>query len=159
MTEGLGLEQVVVGGRLAEPGSPQPIDAVMRLGYEPSSGLTVRLTEPPTAPMEPLDDYARKLMQTRRRGLVYPYELVPVLSGDGGAFVEHDLDESDDGPDRLVPVDRPPGQNRAGVVIGVVSTPERALPRRNHPSRRARRPDQGDGIDHGGRVPAAAGGD
>ena len=54
----------------------------MRLGYEAGRGLTMRLTEPPTAPMQPLDDYTRKLIQTRRRGLVYPYELVPLLSGD-----------------------------------------------------------------------------
>jgi len=83
--------------------------------------------------MQPLDDYTRKLIQTRRRGLVYPYELVPMLAGAGGTFVEHDLDDSDGGlaPDRggkLVPVDRPPGQNKAGVVIGVVSTPTERYP-------------------------------
>ena len=64
---------------------------------------------------------------------MYPYELVPVLSGGGGTFVEHDLDASNGGlaPDRadqLVPVDRPPGQNKAGVVIGVVSTPTERYP-------------------------------
>ena len=96
----------------------------MRLGFEPGRGLNVRLTPPPDAPMQPLDDYTRKLIQTRRRGLVYPYELVPMLAGDGGTFVEHDLD--DDG--RLVPVDRPPGQNRAGVVVGVVRTPTERYP-------------------------------
>jgi acetyl-CoA carboxylase carboxyltransferase component len=69
--------------------------------------------------MQPLDDYTRKLIQTRRRGLVYPYELVPMISGEGGTFVEHDLGA--DG--RLVPVDRPPGQNEAGVVVGIVRTP------------------------------------
>ena len=119
LTEGLGLEQVVVSGQLVLPGSDEPMEMVMRLGYEAGRGLTTRLTEPPTAPMQPLDDYTRKLIQTRRRGLVYPYELVPVLSGTGGSFVEHDLDDGG----RLVPVDRPPGQNRAGVVVGVVSTP------------------------------------
>jgi len=74
--------------------------------------------------MQPLDDYTRKLIQTRRRGLVYPYELVPMLAGPGGSFVEHDLD----GGGRLVPVERPPGQNRAGVVVGVVSTPTDRYP-------------------------------
>ena len=66
----------------------------MRIGYEPGRGLTVRFTDPPTAPMQPLDDYTRKRIQTRRRGLVYPYELLPLLQRDGGAFVEYDL-ESD----------------------------------------------------------------
>ena len=124
LTEGLGIEQVVVSGRLGVPGTAEPVETVMRLGYEPGRGLTVRLTEPSTEPMQPLDDYTRKLIQTRRRGLVYPYELVPMLRGEGGTFVEHDLDE--DG--RLVPVDRPAGQNRAGVVVGVVSTPTERYP-------------------------------
>ena len=124
LTEGLGLEQIVVSGQLAGPGSEEPVETVMRLGYEPGRGVTVRLTEPPTAPMQPLDDYTRKLIQTRRRGLVYPYELLPLLRGEGGTFVEHDLD--DDG--RLVPVDRPAGQNQAGVVVGVVSTPTERYP-------------------------------
>ena len=124
LTEGLGLEQVVVSGRLAVPESDEPVEAVMRLGYEAGRGLTVRLTDPPTEPMQPLDDYTRKLMQTRRRGLVYPYELVPMLRGEDGTFVEHDLDE--DG--RLVPVDRPAGENRAGVVVGVVRTPTERYP-------------------------------
>ena len=124
LTEGLGLEQVVVNARLQFPTSAQPVDAVMRLGYEPGHGLTVRITEQPAAPMQPLDDYTRKRIQTRRRGLVHPYELAPMLAGRGGSFVEHDLD--DDG--RLVPIEREPGRNRAGVVIGVVTTPSDAHP-------------------------------
>ncbi len=124
LTEGLGLEQVVVSGQLAAPGSHEPVETVMRLGYESSRGVTVRLTEPPTTPMQPLDDYTRKLIQTRRRGLVYPYELVPLLCGEGGSFVEHDLDAEG----RLVPVDRSPGQNQAGVILGVVSTPTDRYP-------------------------------
>ena len=56
--------------------------------------MTVRFTEPPDQPMLPLDDYTRKLIQTRRRGLVYPYELVPLLAGSGGTFVEYDLDDT-----------------------------------------------------------------
>ncbi len=124
LTEGLGLEQVVVSGRLQLPNSAEPVDAVMRLGYEPGHGLTVRITEPPTEPMQPLDDYTRKRIQTRRRGLVHPYELAPMLAGPGGSFVEHDLD----GQGQLVPIERPPGQNRAGVVVGVVTTPRDSYP-------------------------------
>ncbi len=46
LTEGLGLEQVVVSGSLASGGS-DPVEAVVRIGYEPGRGVTVRLTEPP----------------------------------------------------------------------------------------------------------------
>ena len=124
LTEGLGLEQVVVNARLQLPTSDEPVDAVLRLGYEPGHGLTVRITEPPTAPMQPLDDYTRKRIQTRRRGLVHPYELAPMLAGPRGTFVEHDLD--DEG--HLVPVRREPGSNEAGVVVGLVTTPCDAYP-------------------------------
>ena len=96
----------------------------MRLGYEAGRGLTVRLTEPPREPMQPLGDYDRRRLQTRRRGLVYPYDLVPLLSGDDGSFVEHDLDDEA----RLVPVERPPGENRSGIVVGLVSTPTARYP-------------------------------
>jgi acetyl/propionyl-CoA carboxylase alpha subunit/acetyl-CoA carboxylase carboxyltransferase component len=124
LTEGLGIEQVVVSGRLAAPRGGEPIEAVVRLGYEAGHGLTVRVTEPPKSPMQPLGDYDRRRLQTRRRGLVYPYELVPLLRGDDGTFVEYDLDE--DG--RLSPVDRKPGENSAGIVVGLVSTPTARYP-------------------------------
>src|SRR6185295_19002239 len=123
LTEGLGIEQVVVSGRLPSPDGGEPVETVMRLGFEPGRGFNVRLTAPPDGPMQPLDDYTRKLMQSRRRGLVYPYELVPMLAG-GGSFVEHDLDDTG----ALVPVDRPPGLNKAGVVVGIVSTPTARYP-------------------------------
>ena len=124
LTEGLGLEQVVVSGRLLLEGSSEPVEAVMRLGFEPGHGLTVRITPPPTAPMLPLDDLTRKRIQTRRRGLVYAYELAPMLAGPGGTFTEYDLD--DDGS--LRPIERAPGENKAGVVVGVVSSPARHEP-------------------------------
>ncbi|NND75098.1 MAG: ATP-grasp domain-containing protein [Ilumatobacter sp.] len=127
LTEGFGLEQVVVSGRLAaeDPQAP-PIEAVLRIAFEPGRGVTVRMTEPATEPMQPLDDYTRKVMQTRRRGLTYPYEVVPILAGPDGTWVEHDLDAGDG--DRLVPVDRPPGENEAGIVVGIVSTPTERHP-------------------------------
>jgi acetyl-CoA carboxylase carboxyltransferase component len=56
--------------------------------------------------------------------LVYPYEIVPLLIGPGGSFIEHDLDKSG----RLVPVDRPRGQNQAGIVAGLVRTPSASYP-------------------------------
>ena len=66
-------------------------------------------------------------MQARRRGSVHPAELVKVLAPERrdparsiprGEFVEHDLDA--DG--HLVPVDRAPAMNDAGIVVGVTSS-------------------------------------
>ena len=82
------------------------------------------MTDRPTEPMRPLDDYTQKVLRSRARGAVYPYELAPLLAGQGGSFVEHDLDDSR----RLVPVERPPGRNKAGIVAGLVSTPTARYP-------------------------------
>lgn len=137
LTEGLGLEQVVVSARVADPSSGDVADLVMRIGFEAGQGVTVRFTDPPTEPLAPIDDYARKLIATRRRGLTYPYEIVPMLTRQDGSFTEYDLDDVHDGGRQddvdggeaeLVAVDRPPGGNVAGIIVGVVSTPTERYP-------------------------------
>ncbi|MEJ7765342.1 MAG: carboxyl transferase domain-containing protein, partial [Acidimicrobiales bacterium] len=112
------------GGRTSPDGTGGVKELVVRLGYQAGTGLSVRLDDPPVAPMQPLDEYTRKVIEAQRRGAPYPYELVTMLAGAGGSFTEHDLDA--DG--RLVPVSRPPGGNQAGVVVGVVSTPTARYP-------------------------------
>ncbi len=120
LTNGLGIEQVLVQGRVTDPGSGDTADVVFRLGYQAGRGLTMQVTDPPTAPMQPLDDYTQKVLACRRRGTVYPYEIIPMLTTEAehgeGHFTELDLDG-----DRLVPVDRPAGHNEAGVVVGLVT--------------------------------------
>ncbi len=129
-TEGLGLEQVAVRARFELPGS-EPREAMVRMSRPPGQGFTLRVTEPPRTPLVSFDEVSRQIIKARRRGSVYPYELVPLLTQDRSApgtpdapagtargFVEYDLDE--DG--RLVVVDRPPGRNRAGIVVGTVTT-------------------------------------
>jgi acetyl/propionyl-CoA carboxylase alpha subunit/acetyl-CoA carboxylase carboxyltransferase component len=124
LTVGAGLEEVVLLARLQEEPGASPREVALRFSYRPGTGVGVNVTDRPTEPMRPLDDYTQKVLRSRARGTVYPYELAPLLAGPGGSFVEHDLDESG----RLVPVDRPPGRNRAGLVAGVVSTPTERYP-------------------------------
>ncbi len=124
MTEGLGLEEVLLCFGAAKKATGEVRDMALRFSYQPGAGAEVGLTEAPTEPLSPTDEYAQRVLAARRRGTVYPYELVRLLTGDRGEFLEHDLD--DDG--RLVPVDRPPGQNRAGIVAGVVRTPTEKHP-------------------------------
>ncbi len=123
MTEGLGFDQTVVQGRVAdEHGALHEV--VLRVRNQPGGGSSVRLEEPPTEPMRPLDEYTQKLVAARRRGAPYPYELAELLAGPGGSFVEHDLDA--DG--RMMPVDRAPGRNRAAIVVARVRTPTERYP-------------------------------
>ncbi len=117
LTVGAGIEEVAAQGRIVAPdGSVHP--AAVRFTYRAGSGVVASFGGPPTERLAPLDDYAQKVLRARRRGTTYPYELVPVLTGPGGEFVEHDLDDTG----ALVPVSRAPGGNKAGIVVGVATS-------------------------------------
>jgi acetyl/propionyl-CoA carboxylase alpha subunit/acetyl-CoA carboxylase carboxyltransferase component len=121
---GAGLEDITIKGRLREkPGAP-PRDVALSFTYRPGAGVVVRVSDPPTEPLRPLDGYAQAVQRSQARGAVYPYELVAQLVGQGGTFVEHDLDEHGE----LVAVQRPYGQNTAGLVVAVVTTPTPRYP-------------------------------
>jgi len=124
LTAGAGLEEIMVMARLAEHGSTEPKDVALVFSNRPAAGVGITVVDPPTQPLAPLDEYSQKVRRSRARGTVYPYEMVSLIAGPFGTFVEHDLDEAA----RLVPVDRPPGRNRAGIVAGVVSTPSASHP-------------------------------
>jgi len=128
-TEGLGLEQVMVQFKAAsQDGGVR--EQMLRMSRPPGAGLTVRVTDPPLEPLRELDSYTQKVIRARRRGTVYPYELIPLITrspdpgGALGTFAEYDLDESGS----PVPVDREPGLNTANLVLGVVSTPTMRYP-------------------------------
>jgi acetyl-CoA carboxylase carboxyltransferase component len=113
--------------RLLDPSSPddaEPRELMLRMSRPPGTGLTVRVTLPPNEPLRELDSYGQKVIGARRRGAVYPYELIPMLTrnpdrlGEPGTFTEYDLD-ADGNP---VVVQRAPGGNTANLVLGVVST-------------------------------------
>jgi acetyl/propionyl-CoA carboxylase alpha subunit/acetyl-CoA carboxylase carboxyltransferase component len=117
LTRGAGVEEVLVQGRIAAPDGRVHAAAV-RFSYQPGAGVVTAVTGPPTERLHPLDDYAQKVLRSRRRGTVYPYELVDLITREYGSFVEHDLDQHG----ALVPVTRPPGGNTAGVVVGLART-------------------------------------
>ncbi|NMI01780.1 biotin carboxylase N-terminal domain-containing protein [Pseudonocardia acidicola] len=132
-SEGLGLEQVMVQFRSVEAGgnlAGEPRELMLRMSRPPGAGLTMRVTDPPVGPLRELDAYAQKVIRARRRGAVYPFELVPLLTrspdrgGRPGTFTEYDLDDSG----APVPVDRAPGGNTANLVLGVVTTPTERYP-------------------------------
>jgi acetyl/propionyl-CoA carboxylase alpha subunit/acetyl-CoA carboxylase carboxyltransferase component len=124
MTVGAGLEEIMMLVRHKARPDAEPEEVALHFSYRPGAGVGLSVTEPSTEPIAPLDEYAQKVRRSRARGTVYPYEIVPMLTRGGGTFTEHDLDEAG----RLVPVDRPRGHNRAGIVAGVVSTPSARYP-------------------------------
>ena len=123
-TEGLGLEKVVIRSRIPDRETGELSDWVLEIS-NPGTGMVLRFRRPAETPLKPLREYAQKVVELRKRGLVHPFDIIRMLApprqdaqGDlpAGDFTEHDLDA--DG--RLVPVDRPPGENTANVVAGVV---------------------------------------
>jgi acetyl-CoA carboxylase carboxyltransferase component/biotin carboxyl carrier protein len=123
ITAGAGIDEVLAQGRVVTPdGTIVPIAG--KFFYRPGSGVQFTVGPPPTERLKPLDDYAQKVLRARRRGTVYPYELQAMVAGSGGTTVEYDLDDAG----RLVPVERAPGLNKAGIVVGVATTPTELYP-------------------------------
>ena len=124
ITHGVGLQEVTASGRVVQRPGAEPQAVSAKFQYRPGAGVMTTVSGPPTQRLHPLDDYAQKVLRSRRRGTVYPYELIPLLTHGVGEWVEHDLDAAG----QLVPVDRLPGGNRAGVVVGMVRTPTERYP-------------------------------
>ena len=116
LTDSAGIEEVLVHGTFRVGGDEVP--RAIRFHQQASGAVRADVGEPPAAELEPLGDYRGKVLRARRRGLVHPYELADQLAGDGGSLVELDLDG-----DRLVEVQRPYGQNTAGIICARVTTP------------------------------------
>ena len=89
-TEGLGLEQVMVQFKMAAPDGGVR-EQMLRMSRPPGAGLTLRVTDPPPEPLRELNAYTQKVIRARRRGTVYPYELIPLItrSPDPGGAPRH----------------------------------------------------------------------
>ncbi|MEE2703216.1 MAG: carboxyl transferase domain-containing protein [Myxococcota bacterium] len=134
----LGLERVVVRiARVTEGREDAPPERVEIVAQNPTGRrLEWMFRTPHGRRLAAATPYERRVAEARARGLVYPYEIVRLFTapappdwvGPGrptgpGHFVEYDLLG-----DGTVPVDRPPGRNSCGVVIGVINTPTRKHP-------------------------------
>ena len=129
----LGLEKTVVRMSLREPASGELADRVLHISNKAGTGLRIQFDDVSDQPVRPLTPYAQRVIQLRRLQLLYPYEIIRMLtpSRDNdqaefppGEFVEYDLDAEQ----RLGPVERPHGQNRANVVVGVIRNVTRKHP-------------------------------
>ena len=125
-TEGLGLEQVVVRAQIPNPATGELREMVVRISSPVGSGLLITFrAADKIRPLKSLTPYDQKVIRVRQRGMVYPYEIINMLTPAGedtraefppGDFVEYDFNSEG----RLVPVDRPYGQNRANIIVGLI---------------------------------------
>ena len=123
-TEGLGLEQLVVRARIPNPDTGVLRDMIVRISSPGGAGLLMTFRPAnKLQPIKPLSEYEQRVVRMRQRGLVYPYEIINMLTPapqdtraefPPGDFIEHDLDTEG----RLVPVERLPGKNKANIIVG-----------------------------------------
>jgi acetyl/propionyl-CoA carboxylase alpha subunit len=79
--EGLGLEQVVVRGRIPHPETGELRDMQVRISNPGGRGMLMTF-RPATKlqPLKPLREYDLKVVRMRQRGLIYPYEIIKMLT-------------------------------------------------------------------------------
>jgi len=126
-TVGLGLEEIRINAR-----SRSGERSVFRLSNPSGLGAEVRIEPPRAEPMALMSAYEQKVAKLRRRGLTHPYELPRLITPPIGSseLPRGEMQELDLDPDtgRLVPVDRPPGENDSNVIVGRVTSFPEAYP-------------------------------
>jgi acetyl-CoA carboxylase carboxyltransferase component len=139
-TRHLGLEKVVVRLHLLDreaPTLPARASEIV-ISNLTGSNMTIQAREPRRNQLSPTSEYERKVVESRRRRLVYPYEIVRMLTGSTAAsglgeqplppgdFEEYELAA---GSARAISVaGRPYGRNTCGIVFGVITTPTEKVP-------------------------------
>jgi acetyl/propionyl-CoA carboxylase alpha subunit/acetyl-CoA carboxylase carboxyltransferase component len=123
-TRHLGLEKIVI--RLSLRERPDGgVEQGCELVLEPTVGgrLDVAWRDPHDLPLQPATETERRIVQARRRGVVYPYEAIRLFSLDGAHFAEYDLAPGDGPPLAISVGDRAAGLNCCGIVFGLMTTP------------------------------------
>ncbi|HYB00800.1 MAG TPA: carboxyl transferase domain-containing protein [Ktedonobacteraceae bacterium] len=124
-TEGLGLERIVIHAKIPDPEAGELRSRMLHISNPGGRELVFRESGPIETPIATLSEYRQKIVQLRQRGLVYPYEIIEMLTPEPqathtrippGKFTEYDLNEDN----HLIPVDRPYGKNKAGIVVGII---------------------------------------
>ena len=135
-TRHLGLEKVLVRmnrlDREQPDAKPEPIELVIT---DTGEQLELDWRPPHSAPLAPTQEYERRVVAARRRRLIYPYEIVKMLTSEApdgsradGSFEEYELDPSSPTPRAVSVAGRPYGQNPSAVVFGLIRTPTEKVP-------------------------------
>ncbi len=116
----------MVHARIPDPATGELREMVVRISSPGDSGVLITFRPADKVqPIRPLPEYDQKVVRMRQRGFIYPYEIIKMLTPAPdqtraefpyGDFVEHDLDSAG----RLVPVNRPYGQNKANIIVGII---------------------------------------
>ncbi|MBN2551263.1 MAG: ATP-grasp domain-containing protein [Spirochaetales bacterium] len=131
----LGLERIVLYSRRPRAaGSGGGGAEEVELIFENISGtsFTVRGRHPSEEQLLPMDTYVARVVRARQRGVLYPYEIIKMLTRPGvpvkqplprGEFEEFDISiNKRTGRQSTFSVKgRPPGENTGNVVFGIIT--------------------------------------
>ena len=163
-TEGLGLDGITILGRVPGPDG-QPREGAVFLSKQPGRPVDVRFEEPQDTPIAPLSQYEQKVARLAQRGLVYPYELVrmltPARDAAPGAFPAWRLRRARHGRERGAAGAGPAalGREQGEHHRGCHPQLHRPPPRGSETRAAARRPEPGARLAGGAGVPPGAGRD
>ncbi len=143
-TRHLGLDKLVVHARTLDREAPEQAAREVEIAVSDITGSQMNLVwrEPRRGRLLPRSEYERKVVEARRRRLVYPYEIVRMLTGSAsganggerraglptGSFEEYDLDPEAEAPTPRSFSGRPYGVNSSSVVFGIIDTPTEKVP-------------------------------
>lgn len=144
-TRHLGLERVAVRLKVLESETSTVYkDVEVVVSDRTGSRMEVVWREPHTEPLIPVTAYERSVVTARMRGLIYPYEIISMLtprSRDSippgseashpippGSFEEFDLEPNASKPTAVSVAGRAPGKNPSAIVFGVITTPTTKVP-------------------------------
>ncbi len=125
VTRSLGIEKIVAVLKERDD-TGRLVPRTMHVAVEGGVVVRMRIGTPSPHPIRELTPYNQRVARLRRRKMTYPYEIVRMLTPStttgsalfpAGSFIEYDLDDAG----VLLPVERAYGQNRANVVVGVIS--------------------------------------
>ncbi|KAA3655897.1 MAG: carbamoyl-phosphate synthase subunit L, partial [Calditrichaeota bacterium] len=125
-TIGLSLEKIVVRAKVPASETGELRETILEFSNPANGGVVMRQCEPSTNKIRVMSDYTRKVVFLRQRGIIYPYELIRMLTPEKhtaradyppGDFVEYDFDA--DG--KLLPVGREYGNNSANIIVGILT--------------------------------------
>ena len=143
-TRHLGLEKVVVQLKLLDREAPERAAEEVEIVISDITGSQMNLLwrESRRGRLLPRSEYERKVVEARRRRLVYPYEIIRMLTGSGtgsngggqraglpaGRFEEYDLDPEAGSRVARSFSGRPYGVNSSSVIFGIIDTPTAKVP-------------------------------
>ncbi|PIE89631.1 MAG: carbamoyl-phosphate synthase subunit L [Acidobacteria bacterium] len=125
-TRNLAIEKVVVRVLRPQGENGELKEQIIDISNPAGGGLVTQFKDPIVTPIQPLTAYTNKVVKLQQRGMVYPYELIKMLTPSAddtqskfppGSFQEYDLDDQN----KLVPVHREPGLNTANIIVGVIT--------------------------------------